>query len=101
MTNVSHGKIKGLWSPSPVRRAANKWAILAEVWQLTPQHRIHAIPGPHSAPCAPEHKAHTSLICMRDMKRAGGVWGTDLTEHDHPEDRPKSGMGFSKTRGAW
>jgi hypothetical protein len=30
----------------------------------------------NSALCAPKHKAHTSLICMRDMKRAGGVWGT-------------------------
>ena len=38
--------------------------------------QTHTVQGPHSAPCAPEHKAYASLISMSGRKRVGGVWGT-------------------------
>ena len=62
----------GPWSPRPHGLQPTNWRPLAV--GAPPQ--THTVQGPHSAPCAPEHKAYASLISMSGRKRVGGVWGT-------------------------
>ena len=62
----------GPWSPRPHGLQPTNWRPLAV--GAPPQ--THTVQGPHSAPCAPEHKVYASLISMSGRKRVGGVSGT-------------------------